>query len=59
MEILYWLIPMIILGGLLMLLVLFWAIKTGQFDDMDSPATRILMDDDDPLMPGNKDKTKR
>jgi cbb3-type cytochrome oxidase maturation protein len=28
-----------------------WAIKSGQFDDMEGPAQRILMDDDDPLMP--------
>lgn len=31
----------------------FWAIKNGQFDDMEGPAQRILMDDDDPLLPGN------
>ena len=28
-----------------------WAIKSGQFDDMEGPAQRILMDDDDPLIP--------
>lgn len=28
-----------------------WAIRTGQFDDMEGPAQRILMDDDDPLIP--------
>ena len=25
----------------------FWAVGDGQFDDMDSPAYRILLDDDD------------
>lgn len=25
----------------------FWAVGNGQFDDMDSPAYRILLDDDD------------
>ena len=28
-----------------------WAIRSGQFDDMEGPAQRILMDDDDPLIP--------
>lgn len=28
-----------------------WAIRTGQFDDMEGPAQRILMDDDDPMIP--------
>lgn len=28
-----------------------WAIRSGQFDDMEGPPQRILMDDDDPLIP--------
>jgi len=28
-----------------------WAIKSGQFEDMEGPAQRILMDDDDPRIP--------
>lgn len=31
-----------------------WAVKSGQFDDLEGPAHRILMDDDDPLIPGKK-----
>ena len=30
-----------------------WAIKSGQYDDMEGPAQRILMDDDDPMIPFN------
>ena len=30
-----------------------WAIKSGQFDDLEGPAQRILIDDDDPLIPFN------
>jgi len=26
-------------------------IKSGQYDDLDSPAHRIIMDDDDPRIP--------
>ena len=33
---------------------IFWAIKSGQFEDMEGPAQRILMDDDDPLIPHNQ-----
>lgn len=28
-----------------------WAVKNGQYDDLEGPAQRILMDDDDPLIP--------
>lgn len=28
-----------------------WAIKNGQYEDMEGPAHRILMDDDDPMVP--------
>lgn len=31
-----------------------WAIKSGQFDDLEGPAQRILMDDDDPRIPFNR-----
>lgn len=33
-----------------------WAIKSGQYDDLDGPAQRILMDDDDPMIPFNQNK---
>ena len=36
-------------GGIL------WAIRNGQYDDLDGPAQRILMDDDDPMIPFNHD----
>jgi cbb3-type cytochrome oxidase maturation protein len=46
MSILYILIPLalLILGGAVW--AFFWAVGNGQFDDMDTPAVRILMDDD-------------
>jgi len=43
-----------LLSGFFVLLIVvgvFWSIKSGQFDDMEGPAERILMDDDDPLLP--------
>lgn len=51
MEVIYGLIPGMILLGLVMVGVLFWATRSGQYDDLEGPANRILMDDDDPLLP--------
>lgn len=56
LEILYLLIPlgMVILG--IAVWAFTWAVKSGQFDDMEGPAHRILMDDDDPRIPVIKPK---
>lgn len=58
MEVIYGLIPAMILLGLVMVVIFIWAVKTGQFDDMDGAANRILMDDDDPEMPEDEKKAK-
>jgi cbb3-type cytochrome oxidase maturation protein len=50
MEILYLLIPLsLVLVGVIVM-VFFWAVKSGQFDDLEGPAHQILMDDDDPVI---------
>ncbi|MCW8885203.1 MAG: cbb3-type cytochrome oxidase assembly protein CcoS [Motiliproteus sp.] len=46
MEVIYGLIPGMIILGIVAVAILFWAAKSGQFDDMDGEAYRILMDDD-------------
>lgn len=46
MEILYLLIPLSVVLVFLIGAVLWWAVRSGQFDDMEGPAYRILMDDD-------------
>ena len=47
MKILFLLIPLslVLLG--IAVWAFFWAVGNGQFDDLDSPAYRILMDDDE------------
>ncbi len=47
MEILFLLIPisLVIIG--LIIWVFLWAIRSGQFDDLEGPAHQILMDKDD------------
>jgi len=48
MEIIYLLIPLsVVLLGVIVW-VLLWAVRSGQFDDLEGPAHRILMDDDRP-----------
>ncbi len=42
------LIPTSVLVVALILGVLWWAARSGQFDDLEGPAHAILMDDDDP-----------
>lgn len=58
MEILYILIPLglIVLG--IAIWGFLWAVKTGQFDDMEGPAHRILMDDDDIRIPSRNAEKK-
>lgn len=54
MEILYLLIPLGILVLGVAIWGFLWAVKTGQFDDLEGPAHRILMDDDDIRIPSRK-----
>lgn len=47
MDVLVWLIPVALGLGLLGLGAFLWALKSGQFDDLDGAAHRILFDDED------------
>ena len=47
MDIIYLLIPIALVLAGLMVWALMWAIKSGQFDDLEGPAHQILMDDDE------------
>ena len=41
------LIPLALALGLCGLAAFFWALRNGQFDDMDGAALRILIDEED------------
>ena len=45
MDSLLILIPLAIFLGLLGLAAFLWALRAGQFDDLDGAAHRVLMDD--------------
>ena len=50
-----------LLSGVFVLLIIvgvFWSIRSGQFDDLEGPAERILMDDDDPMLPTRRFSSK-
>ena len=48
MTVLLYLIPIALALGLAGLAAFLWALRSGQFDDLDGAANRILFDDDDP-----------
>ena len=50
MDVIYSLIPGMMFFGLVFLAVLIYAVKKGQYEDMEGNASRILMDDDEEMM---------
>jgi cbb3-type cytochrome oxidase maturation protein len=52
------LIPVALVLGLIGLAAFLWALKSGQFDDLDGAAHRILFEDDEHLPPAAKASEK-
>ena len=48
MPALYVMIPIAIIIVALAIWLFFWAVNSGQYDDLESPAHSILFDDEDP-----------
>ena len=46
MEVLVLLIPMSVVLALLIAAAFWWSVRSGQFDDLEGPAHRIIADDD-------------
>jgi len=46
MNVLAYLIPAALLLGLVGLAAFFWSVKSGQYDDLDGAAERILIEDE-------------
>lgn len=51
MESLYLLIPVSVLLVFVIGVIFWWSLKSGQMEDLEGPAYRILMDDDRAQMP--------
>ena len=56
MDVIYSLIPGMMFFGVLFVIVLVWAVKKGQYEDMEGNASRILLDDDDDMLRSDKPK---
>ena len=54
MEILLLLIPLSVVLALLIGAAFWWSVRSGQFDDLEGPAHRILADDDTSDVIGGK-----
>ena len=46
MNVLIYLVPLALMLGLTGLVAFLWSLKSGQYDDLDGAAVRILPDDD-------------
>ena len=55
MDVLLLLIPLSVALVALIGVAFWWSVGSGQFDDLDGPAHRILADDDAPPGPGTPD----
>ncbi len=47
MEILYLLVPMTLVIAAVIAAFFLWSVRSGQYDDLDGEAHRVLMDDDE------------
>lgn len=51
MEILYLLIPISVVLVFAIAIAFWWSVRSGQFDDLEGPGFKVLMDDDGPNIP--------
>lgn len=51
MQIVMILVPVMLVLVALGIVLFSWAVKNGQYDDLDGPAHRILYDDDKDMIP--------
>lgn len=47
MSVIIWLIPIALALGLAGLAAFLWSLRSGQYDDLEGAANRILLDDDE------------
>ena len=56
MDILFLLIPLALVLVVVIVWVFMWAVRSDQFDDLEGPAHRILMDEDEPKIDQNNEE---
>ncbi len=58
MTVLIYLVPLALLLGLLWLVMFLWSLNTGQYEDLDGAALRVL-DDSDIETPAEREPANR
>jgi len=58
METLYLLIPLSVVLVFVIALLFWGSVRNGQYDDLEGPGHRILMDDDRPRVEPDKSNSK-
>ncbi len=48
MESIYLLVPISVILVFVIAIAFWWSVRSGQFDDLEGPAFRVLMDDEQP-----------
>jgi len=57
MEAIYLLLPVALIIVIVIIVIFFWAVRSDQFEDLEGPAHRIIMDDDDNISAKSNDDT--
>ncbi len=58
MDVIFWLIPSMIVVGIILVILLIIGVKKGQFEDLEGEGQRILFDENDDDIKGRKKLTK-
>lgn len=58
MEILHLMVPIAIILVVIAIVIFFWAVRTGQFDDLERQGYNILLDEDDEKPASKKEAEK-
>ena len=59
MEIIYLLIPLSLIFIAIIAGILFWAVKSGQYDDLEREGHRILMEEDEEMEESSNDNNTK
>ncbi len=59
MDILFLLIPIAVILAGVAIAFFIYTVRSGQYDDLEGPGHRILMDDDDPMIPRYEPRRRR
>jgi cbb3-type cytochrome oxidase maturation protein len=59
MEIMFLLIPLSVILVFLIGVAFWWSLRSGQYDDLEGPAYRVLMDKDKPDVPPTRNDAEQ